>query len=254
MGALDTLIKISFSTLIAKKFTDWDAFKLGLIDKSGNKLRNPSTKEEKNSLSTITNLVRKVKRTLLKFSPDTPTVNFLLANALLKEAIIELNENTNIIETYYLDLYFKEEHNINIDDFLIEKLNSKMIKGMVPTIYTDIFNNAKSAKDPDGSYQCHQSIKWAKEKFKTDWWYKELKFIEWNESKWKEISKKLISDNAIKKFSQKPIKYLIEDISDFSVNGHSLMKLGDIYIDPYLKTMKVSNAAIQKFGRYWETL
>ncbi len=124
-------------------------------------------------------------------------------------------------------------------------------KSITSAIYGDVFN-ISMLNDPDGSFQCHQSCEWIKTNMKDQWWYKELKFLSWDENKWEKVSDRLLKDNAIKKFNQTPIKELIEDISDFSVNGHSMIKFRGYYIDPYLKSKKVSEKAIQKFGKYWE--
>ena len=115
MGALDKMISLTFSTMLSKPFTEWKAFKLGLIDEKGNKLHDPKTKEEKSALTTMINLVRKVKRTLVKFTPDTPTVQFLLATYLLKEdakheaneGVMELIESFTEIEKHYFNIYLK---------------------------------------------------------------------------------------------------------------------------------------------------
>ena len=128
-------------------------------------------------------------------------------------------------------------------------------KEIAKSVYDSIFSYAIGCKDPDGSFQCHMSVQWAKQNLTGEfWWHKDLEFIEWKERKWKKIAEKLITSKAIKKFSQKPIKNLIEDISDFSVNGHSLMKFQGYYIDPYLKSLRVTESAIQKFGKFWESI
>lgn len=109
MGALDKLIQLSFATLLSKKFVNWDAYKFGLIDKKGNKIRDAETKEEKKSLDSIKNLVRKVKRIMVKFMPDTPTINFLIANMMLRESENEFREeiekDLNYIEMRYLNMF-----------------------------------------------------------------------------------------------------------------------------------------------------
>jgi hypothetical protein len=128
-------------------------------------------------------------------------------------------------------------------------------KDIAKSVYDSIFSYAIGCKDPDGSFQCHMSVRWAKQNLTGElWWHKDLVFIEWDERKWKKISEKLIAAGAIKNFSQKPIKNLIEDISDMSVNGHSLLKFQGYYIDPYLKSLRVSESAIQKFGKFWESI
>ena len=125
-------------------------------------------------------------------------------------------------------------------------------KSIANAIYEYVFNTARICRDIDGSFQCHCSVEWVKKYMRDNWWYKSLKFLIWNESNWNKISEKLINDN--KKFSSNVIKDLITDISDFSVNGHSIKKFKDYYIDPYLKSRKVSEKAIQQFGLYWEKI
>lgn len=126
-------------------------------------------------------------------------------------------------------------------------------KSIADGVYEDVFANGMLC-DPDGSFQCHMSTAFIKSNFKNQWWHKEIKYIEWNELKWPKVAARLTKDKAVKKFSSKAIKNLIIDISDFSVNGHSLMKFRGYYIDPFLKSKKVSNGMIQKFGKYWESI
>jgi hypothetical protein len=80
-----TFIALSFAKAIKEKFTNWQAFKLGLIDEKGKKLKTPKTKDEKDALNPLMNLIRKIKRVLLKVVPDSPVINFVLAASLLKE-------------------------------------------------------------------------------------------------------------------------------------------------------------------------
>ena len=125
-------------------------------------------------------------------------------------------------------------------------------KSISSAVYSAIFQNAKSCKDQDGSFQCHCSVEWVKANMKDNWWYKDLTFIIWKEQHWKKISERLIKDNP--KFSPKPIKELIEDISDFTTNGHSILRFQDYYIDPFLRSKNVSEKMIQSFDKYWEKI
>lgn len=136
---------------------------------------------------------------------------------------------------------------------ILDESKEAISKSIAAGVYERVFVNSMLC-DPDGSFQCHMSVQYAKGSLKDFWWYKELKFLEWNENAWKKTSERLIKDGAIKKFSPKPIKELIEDISDFTVNGHSVMKFRGYYIDPFLKSKKVSEKMIQKFGKYWESI
>lgn len=47
-----------------KKIQDYEAFKLGLIDESGNKIKEPVTEEEKNAYSPLTKTFLKIKKHL----------------------------------------------------------------------------------------------------------------------------------------------------------------------------------------------
>lgn len=49
---------------LKKKFTEFECFKLGLIDEQGNKIKSPVTEQEKISFSPMTRTVLKLKRYL----------------------------------------------------------------------------------------------------------------------------------------------------------------------------------------------
>jgi len=51
---------------LAKPFEEWEAFKLGLIDKNGKRLRKAKSDPEKKSMSLFHNLVRNLKKVLQK--------------------------------------------------------------------------------------------------------------------------------------------------------------------------------------------
>lgn len=85
MGAISKLQAYSFAILLSKDFKKWEAYKLGIINDKGEILRKPKTKEEKNSLDSFENLVRKLKIILLKFVPSAKYLSFIIAAYLLKE-------------------------------------------------------------------------------------------------------------------------------------------------------------------------
>jgi len=74
----------SFASLLAKPFVDWEAFKLGLIDDGGKIIQKPKTGPEKKALNAFNNLIRKIKRILLRYVPDQRLIGFLIATYLLK--------------------------------------------------------------------------------------------------------------------------------------------------------------------------
>lgn len=116
MGALSKFQAFLFASLLAKKFTDWDAYKLGLIDKKGKLIKKASSAEEKKALGTFENLVRKVKSVILKFVPDNKYLQFIISAYLLKE-----NENEKHKEIIYNEL--NEEEKIQLDDIINNCIN-----------------------------------------------------------------------------------------------------------------------------------
>ena len=82
-----TFLTYKFILLLKKNFTDWEAYKLGLINEKGEKIKEPKTKEEKDSLGGMNNLIRKIKRLVGKFIPNEKLLNFLVTVYLLREDI-----------------------------------------------------------------------------------------------------------------------------------------------------------------------
>ena len=68
-------------------FEEWDAYKLGLIDKNGKKLKQAKTSEEKEAMSLIYILARNLKRILEKLPfGKSKLTSYAAALFLLKEA------------------------------------------------------------------------------------------------------------------------------------------------------------------------
>ena len=104
--------------------------------------------------------------------------------------------------------------------------------------------------------QCHQAV----EKVKTEGkelqvgqyrFWKELEFIEWDETKWGDFSKHSESDTTWKRIKNDEFQDLVRDISDGSVNGHSYIKLWNYYIDPYFNSCGLSFKEIQKCCKWF---
>jgi hypothetical protein len=83
-GAFGKLQAYMFAIILSRPFEDWDAFKLGIIDIKGNILKKAKTKEEKKSLDAFSNLIRKIKKLLIKYIPDNKLFQFIIAAYLLK--------------------------------------------------------------------------------------------------------------------------------------------------------------------------
>jgi len=102
---IDALIVYRILRLFATKIEDTDAYKLGIIDADGKKLKNPNSEEERNAWTLLTRFTIKVKQALLK-SPDYKArrlLTFAAAIAILREHGEEAEDNLNLLELYMAD-------------------------------------------------------------------------------------------------------------------------------------------------------
>jgi len=65
-SVVGTFVAIKFIQLFSKPFKKWDAYRLGLIDEKGKKLRNAENQAERNEFVSWKNLIRKLKIILEK--------------------------------------------------------------------------------------------------------------------------------------------------------------------------------------------
>ena len=121
--AIDLFVTYRFIKLLVTPFEKTEAFKLGIIDKDGNRIKtlpdpnnknqmlknDPKTKEEKNSLTPLHRLVFNLKK-LIRMVPfgKTAFASYAVALALLKE---ESNLDSEQTDQLYEDFYklLKEE-------------------------------------------------------------------------------------------------------------------------------------------------
>jgi len=87
MRIVDNLAAVRFIWLLSTPFEKFDAFKLGLIDANGNKLKKAKTTEEKNATSMLHRLVWNLKRIIALAPGGSSRIGSLVAAYLLvKEA------------------------------------------------------------------------------------------------------------------------------------------------------------------------
>jgi len=85
-SAIDLYQAFRFTKNITTPFSKWDAFKLGLIDKDGTKIRNAESSEEKNAMTKMMILAKNIKRLLGKLPGGKSKIaTFAAALLLLKE-------------------------------------------------------------------------------------------------------------------------------------------------------------------------
>jgi len=147
-----------------------------------------------------------------------------------------------------------EKLDLTLGQFIKEELNLKDKKSIVQFIYKFILKNAPSICHDDGIFQCHTTNEYVKKNktLQKYWWHKQIKYYNWNEYHWEAVAKKLKKDN--RKFNNRVIDWLISDISEGAVNGHSFMSFQGYFIDPFLKSSGVNEQNIQKFDKYFLTI
>lgn len=126
MRVIDNLAAIRLIWLLATPFEKFDAFKLGLIDANGNKLKKAKTAEEKNATSMLHRLVWNLKRIIALAPGGSSRIGSLVAAYLLVKEAHEQDMDESqleelIVEKYHLytKLRFIEEevlveHAINL--------------------------------------------------------------------------------------------------------------------------------------------
>ena len=80
------------AVLIKLPFRRWKLYIMGIIDEKGEIIREPETATEKNELTPLVNLVRKIKQVMNKFIPDSSVFNTFVALYLLKQESVQYSD------------------------------------------------------------------------------------------------------------------------------------------------------------------
>jgi len=85
MSIVSAFLAYKFADLLARPFKDWDAFELGLIDQTGQIIRQPVLTHEKNALGIFEKMIRKLKITINLLVGESRAAAILSTLYLLKE-------------------------------------------------------------------------------------------------------------------------------------------------------------------------
>ena len=138
MNVVDTVIIFRILKMMTRKWSEMDAYKFGLIDDNGKRIKTkkPKTSEEKNSFTLLHRLVFNLKRVLelLPFG-RTRLASYAASLALLKEHF-EI-DGKYLEESFY---NYLKENNLVID--LLEGHDNKnnLEKGKEYTLRTSVWN------------------------------------------------------------------------------------------------------------------
>ena len=131
--AIDLFVTYRFIKLLTTPFEKTDAFKMGIIDKDGNRLPKKLYKiDERNAYSVLHKLVFNIKKIFAKVPGlRTKVGTYAAALFLLKDTFKEHVEDPKMFEKEFLK--YLEENNIELDDTITEEVtleNGKLPKGI----------------------------------------------------------------------------------------------------------------------------
>lgn len=135
---MDLTYSVRMIRLLKKPWTEWTAYKLGIIDGQGEVLKNPKTKEEQEAYSPFHRSVRHIKRRL-------NAVPYMSGFMNLTSAYDSLRNRWNLTEQEH------EEIMMNLPE-LRERLNEEMVAGdsggSVDNIASGVTTGAITNKGP----------------------------------------------------------------------------------------------------------
>ena len=128
--AIDLFVTYRFLRLLTTPFEDTDAFKLGIIDKNGNRIKLPkstkpavelATQELKNSYTILHKLVFNIKKIFSKVPGlRTKLGTYAAALFLLKDTFKESVDDPDMFEKEFMK--YLKENNIKFDDEISEEV------------------------------------------------------------------------------------------------------------------------------------
>ena len=84
-GVANLIFTYSFLKRLVTPFNETDAYKLGIIDERGKKIKSPKTTEELNSYSTFERLVFNIKKIIERLLSKSKLASYAAALFLIKE-------------------------------------------------------------------------------------------------------------------------------------------------------------------------
>ena len=120
--AVDLYVIYQIIKRISTPFEDTDAYKLGLIDAKGKKLKKASSREEKDAVTYFDRFVFNIKRVMAKVGLDTKVGSYAAALFLLKESEIQGEPTeSEILEGILVEFdYLCENTSMSYGDLFLE--------------------------------------------------------------------------------------------------------------------------------------
>ena len=122
---INTVVLYKFLQHLTRNWEDTDAFKLGLVDGKGKKLKSAKSSEEKEAYNLFHRLIYNIKRIIQKAPGGGSKIGSLAAGLWLLKESEKWNDPT--FDRILSEI--SELANIEIDD-LITEANNKLLKGV----------------------------------------------------------------------------------------------------------------------------
>ena len=154
----DLVYTLRFLRLLTTKWEDTNAYKLGIIDKEGKKVKKPSTEEEKSAYNTFHRLVFSLKRLLNKVPGGKSSLaSYAAALFLIKE---ELNLGEGSVERIVEECALDSLEGLNEDVAWFRAKDGMLSPGMytlanpkvVNTTYEEICKAGDKVRVDDDAY------------------------------------------------------------------------------------------------------
>lgn len=123
-GLADTVMVYLIIKKLSTPFSEWDAFKLGIIDDKGKKLKDPKSSQERKSWTVFDRFIANIKKILSKFVGPSRFGAIVTAAYLLRDSQIPLLSKNLLTEN--IDLTANMQLNIKqlMNETKIETYNS----------------------------------------------------------------------------------------------------------------------------------
>lgn len=139
-GIGDTIVVYMIMKKLTRPWKEWPAYKLGLIDEDGKKLKKAVSKEERDAWTMLDRFIYRLKFTMQKFVGKSRLASTLTTAYLLKDSYIHVMEISNVlVENSLIENFtkvqeydlFKLTQGIPIDDNVVCVTNQDMIERMI---------------------------------------------------------------------------------------------------------------------------
>ena len=105
-----------FKKLLLKPFSYWKAYNVGIIDRDGNKLREPKPGTEKHDYNVFDELARRIIKLFQKYTPSARGMQrYKMFKEFLADGFIEALDEENHLSEKYVDEEIRFSH---LDGFI----------------------------------------------------------------------------------------------------------------------------------------